>query len=95
MKLTIATVVLASASMFAWQAPAQDGATTFKTRCAPCHGDQAQGKPNLAPRLVGTSKDVTTILTKGGEPKSPHNKPMNTLSPAQVAALSTYVKGLK
>ena len=95
MKLRFAIAVLASASMFAWmQAPAQDVAATFKTRCAPCHGDQGQGKPNLAPKLVGTTKDPAEVLTKGGEPKSPHNKPMNTLTAAQVTALSAYVKGL-
>lgn len=92
----VPAVALATLSMLAWNiAPAQDAATTFKTRCAPCHGDQGQGKPNMAPKIAGTTKDVTEILTKGGQPKAPHIKPMNTLTPAQVAALSTYVKGLK
>ena len=46
MKLRIAPVLLASVSMLAWmQAPAQDGGTLFKTKCAMCHGDQGQGKP--------------------------------------------------
>jgi cytochrome c553 len=97
MKIRIAPVVaLATISMLAWaNAPAQDAGATFKTRCAPCHGDQGQGKPNMAPKLVGTTKDVTDILNKGGQPKAPHNKPMNTLTAAQISALSTYVKGLK
>ncbi len=41
MKLRIATAVVASISMLAWfQAPAQDGATLFKTKCAACHGTE-------------------------------------------------------
>lgn len=96
MKLRTATAVLASISLLAFaQAYAQDGATAFKTRCAPCHGDAGQGKPNMAPKLVGTTKDVTVVLTKGGEPKGPHVKPMNTLTATQVTAISTYVKSLK
>jgi mono/diheme cytochrome c family protein len=97
MKIRIVLVAaFATISMLAWtNAPAQDGGATFKTRCAPCHGDQGQGKPGMAPKLVGTTQDVNNILNKGGQPKSPHNKPMNTLTAAQISALSTYVKGLK
>ncbi len=96
MKLRIATAALASISMLAWlQAPAQDGATTFKTRCAPCHGAAGEGKPNMAPKIAGTTKDVSAVLTKGGEAKAPHIKPMNTLSAAQVSAVVAYVKTLK
>jgi len=95
MKLRIAPVLLASVSMLAWmQAPAQDGATLFKTKCAMCHGDQGQGKP-MAPKLAGTTKDVAAVLTKGGEPKAPHVNPMSTLTPAQVTALVAFVKTLK
>ncbi len=96
MKLRIATVLFASVSMVAWmQAPAQDGGTLFKTKCAMCHGDQGQGKPPMAPKIAGTTKDVAAVLTKGGEPKAPHINPMSTLTAAQVSALAAYVKTLK
>ena len=96
MKLRIAPVLLASVSMLAWmQAPAQDGATLYKTKCAMCHGDQGQGKPPMAPKLAGTTKDVAAVLTKGGEAKAPHVNPMSTLTPAQVTALAAFVKTLK
>jgi cytochrome c553 len=96
MKLRIAPVLLASISMLAWmQAPAQDGSTLFKTKCAMCHGDQGQGKPPMAPKLAGTSKDVTAVLTKGGEAKAPHVNAMSALTPAQVSALAAFVKTLK
>ncbi len=94
MKLRIAAAV-ATLSMMAWlQAPAQDGATLFKTKCAMCHGDQGQGKPPTAPKIAGSAK-TETVLTKGGEPKAPHIKPMTTLTADQVTALAAFVKGLK
>ena len=92
MKLRIAPVLLASVSMLAWmQAPAQDGSTLFKTKCAMCHGDQGQGKPPMAPKIAGSAK----VLTKGGQPKAPHINPMSTLTPAQVSSLAAFVKTLK
>ena len=96
MKIRIASVVLASIATLAWmQAPAQDGGTLYKTKCAGCHGDQGQGKQGVAPKLAGTSKDVAAVLTKGGEARPPHVKPMSTLTPAQAAAIAAYIKTLK
>jgi cytochrome c553 len=96
MKLRIAPLLLASISMLAWlQAPAQDGAALFKTKCAMCHGDQGQGKPPMAPKIAGTTKSVADVLTKGGEPKAPHIKPMSTLTADQVTSLVAFVKTLK
>ena len=97
MKLRIATAVLASITVLAGiPALAQDGATLFKTKCAMCHGDQGQGKPAMnAPKLVGTTKSVVDVLTKGGEPKAPHIKPMSALTPDQVTSLVAFVKTLK
>lgn len=96
MNIRIATAVLASVTTLAWmQAPAQDGATLYKTKCAMCHGDQGQGKPPMAPKLAGTTKSVVDVLTKGGEPKAPHMKPMTTVTADQAAALAAYVKTLK
>jgi len=97
MKLRIATAVVASITLLAGiPAFAQDGATLFKTKCAMCHGDQGQGKPAMnAPKLVGTTKSVVDVLTKGGEAKAPHIKPMSTVTADQAAALAAYVKTLK
>ncbi len=95
MKIRILPVLLASVSMLAWvQAPAQDGGTLFKSKCAMCHGDQGQGKPPMAPKIAGSTK-VADVLSKGGEPKTPHTKPMSALTPAQVSGLAAYVKTLK
>ena len=94
MKLRIA-IAVASISMFACaQAPAQDGATLFKTKCAACHGTEGQGKPPMAPKIAGSDKTVA-VLTKGGEAKAPHIKPMSTITPEQATALAAFVKALK
>ena len=117
MKVRILPATLLSLSLLAIPVMAQDGAASFKTRCAPCHGDQGQvtscrrnvltsrcapchgdqgqGKPNGAPKVAGSTKDVSTVLTKGGLAKAPHIKPMNTLNAAQISAISAYVKTLK
>ena len=96
MKIRIAPVVLASISLLTpMLATAQDGAAMFKTRCAPCHGTEGRGKPNMAPKLVGTSKDPAAVLTKGGLTKAPHIKPMSTLSAQQAATIAAYVKTLQ
>ncbi|MGA1983014.1 MAG: cytochrome c [Acidobacteriaceae bacterium] len=94
MKLRIATAAVATISMLAIPALAQDGATLFKTKCAMCHGDQGQGKPPMAPAIAGSAK-VVDVLTKGGQPKAPHIKPMSTVTADQAAALAAYVKSLK
>jgi cytochrome c553 len=96
MKLRIATIAVASLTIFAAiPALAQDGASLFKTKCAMCHGEQGQGKPPMAPKIAGTTKSVADVLTKGGEPKAPHIKPMSTLTADQVASLAAFVKTLK
>jgi mono/diheme cytochrome c family protein len=96
MKLRIATVLVVSITALAsLPAPAQDGAALFKTKCAMCHGDQGQGKPSMTPEVAGTTKDVSDLLTKGGEAKVPHIKPMSALTPDQVSSIAAYVKTLK
>ena len=95
MKLRIATAVVASITMLsAIPALAQDGAALYKTKCAMCHGDAGQGKPSGAPKIAGSAK-VETVLTKGGEAKAPHAKPMSTVTADQVTSLAAFVKGLK
>jgi mono/diheme cytochrome c family protein len=96
MKLRIAPLLAVSFAMLASVAAlAQDGAALYKTKCAMCHGDQGQGKPPTAPKVAGTTKNVSDLLTRGGEPKAPHIKPMSTLTPDQVSSIAAYVKTLK
>ncbi len=95
MKIRVTTVAVASLSLLAWlPATAQDGASLFKTKCAMCHGDQGQGKPPMAPKIAGSAK-VEAVLTKGGEVKAPHIKPMATVTADQMTSLATFIKALK
>jgi mono/diheme cytochrome c family protein len=76
---------------------AEDGAATYKAKCAACHGSTGEGK--MGPKLVGTSlsaDQIATELTKGAEgKKAPHGKPAAGLTADQASAVAAYVKTLK
>ena len=75
---------------------ADDGAATYKAKCAGCHGAEGQGK--VGPALKGTSlsaDDIAGLLTKGNDAKkAPHKKAM-ALPEADAKAVADYVKSLK
>ena len=75
-------------------AHAQGAESTYKGKCAACHGTEGQGKPPVAPQIAGSTK-TEAVLTKGGEPKAPHIKPMSSVTPEQATALAAFVKALK
>ncbi|HXZ39231.1 MAG TPA: cytochrome c [Terriglobales bacterium] len=76
---------------------AQDGAATYKAKCAMCHGPEGQGK--VGPALKGTSlsaDEITDLLTKGNDAKKPpHKKPAAGLSADDAKAVAAFVKTLK
>ncbi len=76
---------------------ADDGAATYKAKCAGCHGADGQGK--VGPALKGTSlsaDDIAGLLTKGNDAKkAPHKKAMSGLSAADAQSVAGYVKTLK
>ena len=76
---------------------AEDGAATYKAKCAGCHGADGAGK--MGPALKGTSlsaDDIVALLTKGNDAKkAPHKKAMSGLSDADAKAVAEYVKTLK
>ena len=76
---------------------ADDGAATYKAKCAGCHGADGQGK--VGPALKGSSlsaDDIVTLLTKGNEAKKPpHKKAVSGLAEADAKAVADYVKSLK
>ncbi len=73
------------------------GATTYKTKCAMCHGPNGEGKSG--PALKGTSvseSDIVAMLTKGKEgKKAPHSKAISGLTEEQAKAVAAHVKSLK
>jgi len=98
MRITLALllVVVLSASL-ALPAFAADGAATFKTKCAMCHGPEGQGK--TGPALKGTAltaDQIVDLLTKGNDArKIPHKKPMASLAADDAKAVADFVKSLK
>jgi mono/diheme cytochrome c family protein len=96
--LKTGVLVLSLAAAPALFAQDQDaGATTYKSKCAGCHGQSGEGK--MGPKLQGTSlseADIVTVLTKGKEgKKAPHGKAVSGLSEEQAKAVASYVKSLK
>jgi mono/diheme cytochrome c family protein len=95
--LFILLLVLSLSASLALPAFAQDGAATFKTKCAACHGPEGQGK--VGPALKGTAltaDQITDLLTKGDDAKkAPHKKAMSGLSADDVKAVAAFVKTLK
>ena len=79
---------------------AEDGAATYKAKCAACHGPEGEGKPAMkAPALKGTAlsaDQIVDMVTKGkADAKAPHTKAIAGLSADQAKAIADFVKGLK
>lgn len=90
--LTVLAVLLLAMGT-AW---AKDGASIYKSKCAGCHGAQGEGK--VGPKLAGTSlseDDIVKVLTTGGLPKAPHNKPYKGANGNNAKQVASYVKSLK
>ena len=96
-KVLIVMLVIALSASLTLPAFAQDGAATYKAKCAGCHGPEGQGK--VGPALKGTSlteAQITDLLTKGDDAKkAPHKKALSGLSADDAKAVATYVKALK
>jgi mono/diheme cytochrome c family protein len=96
-KMLIVLLVPALAVSVALPAFAQDGAATYKTKCAGCHGAEGQGK--VGPALKGTSlteDQIADLLTKGNDAKkAPHKKGLSSLTADDAKAVATFVKSLK
>lgn len=96
-KLLVLLLVVALAASLALPAFAQDGAATYKAKCAGCHGPEGQGK--VGPALKGTSltaDQISDLLTKGNDAKKPpHKKALAGLSADDAKAVAEFVKTLK
>jgi len=74
-----------------------DGEQTFKSKCAGCHGANAEGKvgPNLKTTKL-SQDDIVLLLSKGdANKKAPHKKALSGLSDEDIKAVAHYVKSLK
>jgi ubiquinol-cytochrome c reductase cytochrome c subunit len=91
----IAAALLALAA--AAPATAMDGASTYATRCAACHGKSAEGTA-LGPAIAGKpAPDVRRAIEVGGgrEHKPGTKWKMKPIRMDNVDAVARYVAGLK
>jgi mono/diheme cytochrome c family protein len=76
------------------------GKTAFSLSCAPCHQDSGEGRPGLAPALVGSpwlqrSEDALVRILLHGKENPGRGfvmPPWRHLEDPQLAAVLTYVK---
>jgi mono/diheme cytochrome c family protein len=96
-KTFVLILVVAMCASLAVPAFAADGAATYKTKCAGCHGADGQGK--VGPALKGTSltaDQITELLTKGNDAKkAPHKKALSGVADEDAKAVAEFVKTLK
>jgi cytochrome c553 len=96
-KLIVLLLVLAVSLSVALPAFAADGAATYKTKCAACHGPEGQGK--IGPAVKGTAltaDQITDLLAKGEDAKkAPHKKAIAGVSADDAKAVAEFVKTLK
>jgi cytochrome c553 len=96
-KFIVLFVVCALAVSVALPAFAADGAATYKTKCAACHGPEGQGKVGPAVKGISLSADqINDLLTKGNDAKkAPHKKAVAGVSADDSKAVADFVKTLK
>ena len=96
-KFIVLFVIFTLAISIAIPAFAADGAATYKTKCAACHGPEGQGK--VGPAVKGTTltaEQITDLLTKGNDAKKvPHKKAVTGVAAEDAKAVADYVKTLK
>jgi len=101
--LAVATVAIFGVSGVAM---ANSGASIFKSKCAACHGQKAQGTPGMAPQLAGSdfikgdaAPIKQTIMNgRAGAAKKykqfPMAMPKLGISAADADAIISYLKSL-
>ena len=96
-KFIVMLVICALAISVAMPAFAADGAATYKTKCAACHGPEGQGK--VGPALKGTcltADQIADLLVKGDDAKkAPHKKAVSGVAADDAKAVADFVKTLK
>jgi len=92
--LTIAVALFILIPNLSWAA--EDGAALYKAKCAACHGPDGAGK-GAAKSLVSdevkkmSDEDITKFLASN--PK--HASANKTLTPEQVTAVISHIRGLE
>ena len=66
-----------------------DGAATYKSKCAACHGQNGEGAKMAPNAIAGMPKDAVAKAISEGKGK------MKPVKIDDAAAVATYVSGLK
>jgi len=94
--VTIAVTLFILIPNLSWAA--EDGAASYKTKCAACHGADAAGKPAAKiPSLVGdeAKKASDVEMEKAVIEKPKHAGVTRSLTPDQVKAVVAYIRTLQ
>jgi cytochrome c553 len=94
--MTIAVALFILIPNLSWAL--DDGATTYKAKCAACHGADAAGKPAAKiPSLTGddAKKLSDADLSKAITEKPKHAAIAKSLTPDQVKMVASYVRELQ
>ncbi len=91
MKRTIVALALVLGFAGAARA-AEDGAALYKSKCAACHGANAEGGKMAPTPIAGMSADTVEKTITEGKGKM---KPVKGVTAEQGKAIGTYVAGLK
>jgi mono/diheme cytochrome c family protein len=94
--VTIAVTLFILVPNLSWAA--EDGAASYKTKCAACHGADAAGKPAAKiPSLVGdeAKKASDAEMEKAVIEKPKHAGVAKSLTPDQVKAVVAYIRTLQ
>jgi len=93
--MTIAVALFILIPNLSW---AEDGAATFKAKCAMCHGADAAGKPAMkAPSLISdeAKKKSDADLTKAVAETAKHPAGVKGLSADDTKAVVAYIRTLQ
>ncbi|HET7755108.1 MAG TPA: cytochrome c [Anaeromyxobacteraceae bacterium] len=83
---------IAAALGLATAAYAAEGATLFKSKCAACHGQNAEGAKMSPNPIAGTPAETVKQVITEGKGKM---KPVKSVSGEEADAIAKYVAGLK
>ncbi|MEE8185028.1 MAG: cytochrome c [Thermodesulfobacteriota bacterium] len=105
-RMFIITLILVTSIGLAGTVLAADGASIFMSKCAACHGKDAQGTPGMAPKLAGSdfikgdAEPIKATIMNGraGDEKKykefPLAMPKLGISDADAGAIVEYLKSL-
>jgi mono/diheme cytochrome c family protein len=92
----IAMILLAFCPNLSWAG--DDGAGTYKAKCAACHGADAAGKPAAKiPSLVSDEEKKVSDADLGKKitDTAKHPAGVKSLTPDDVKAVVSYIRGLQ